>query len=240
MNGPDNTPAAVFRISSASARGFSLIEIAIVLVIVGLLLGGLLGPLQSQQEMQDTTETQEVLDETLLTLYGYAYANGFLPCPDTDGDGLEDFAGGNCSNVNGDIPWATLGSPDGDGFRGNRLGYRIDANLNNHAPISCSVGASIQICTDNTCATTLSTRAALVIWSFGKNGYLATNAQGGINTVPGAVTLSNDELENSNGDAIFVRRQRTAGNTVAGEFDDMVEFVSESLLCAKLVEAGAL
>ncbi len=234
-----------FTDSADNHGGFSLIEIAIVLVIIGLILGGLLAPLSTQQEISDIKETQQILDETLAALYGYAYSNGgTLPCPDTDGDGLEDSAA-NCPGREGDVPWATLGTPSGDSFRGNRLGYRIDATLTNHATIFCdsSNPATMNICTDNTCGTTLTGAAALVIWSHGKNGFGATNAQGGTNVAP--VSLDENVNIHTANDALaandnFVKRTRTDASSAAGEFDDMVEYVTDVRLCARMVEAGII
>jgi len=232
-------------LKTLTISGFSLIEMAIVLVIIGLLLGGLLTPLGTQQEIRNIKDTQQILDETLLALYGYAYSNGGrLPCPDTNGDGLEDTAA-NCARREGDVPWSTLGTHSGDSFRGNRLGYRIDATLNHHAPIFCNTAtpATMDICTDNTCATTLTGVAALVIWSHGKNGFGATNAQGGTNTAPVSVD-ENTNIHTAN-DALpanddFVKRTRTDDSSPAGEFDDMVEYVTDVRLCAKMVEAGVI
>ncbi len=222
--------------------GFSLIEIAIVLIIVGLLLGGILAPLSTQQEIGDIKDTQQVLDDTELAVLGYAYGNGFLPCPDTDGDGIENFAGGNCAAAQGDVPWSTLGSPAGDGFRGNRLGYAIDASVNDHTPISCALiaGNLLRVCNAAGCAagSVLTNRAALVLWSYGKNGYAATNAQGGVNFVPG--TLSAEETENSDNDTDFIKAIRRAESPADSGFDDQLEFVTDGFLCAKMVEAGLL
>ena len=225
--------------------GFSLIEMAIVMVIIGLLLGGLLIPLNTQREITNIKITQETLDETLLAILGYAYSNnGSFPCPDIDNDGLEDGAT-NCTRREGDVPWATLGTENGDSFRGNRLGYRIDTIINNHTPLACGSTAAISICTENTCAvdTPLTTAAAVVLWSHGKNGSGATNAQGNTNQAP----TSADELANihTNNDAlpandIFVKRIRTDATSTAGEFDDLIEYRTGVLLCAKLVEAGVI
>ncbi|MBV1889664.1 MAG: type II secretion system GspH family protein [Gammaproteobacteria bacterium] len=226
--------------------GFSLIEMAIVMVIIGLLLGGLLTPLSTQREIANIKSTQELLDETLLALMGYAYSNnGQLPCPDIDNDGLEDGAI-NCTRREGDVPWSTLGTTGGDSFGGNLLGYRLDATLTNHSPISCTpTSATMSICTESTCAvdTPLTSAAALVLWSHGKNGLGAGNAQGNTNLAP----TSADELANihTNNDAlaandIFVKRIRTDSSSGAGEFDDMIEYRTDVLLCAKMVEAGII
>jgi len=69
--------------------GFTLIEIAVVLFIFGLLIAGLLGPLETQLEARDRAATIETMDEIVESLYGYAITNGRLPCPNVSGDGME-------------------------------------------------------------------------------------------------------------------------------------------------------
>jgi prepilin-type N-terminal cleavage/methylation domain-containing protein len=65
-----------------SSQGFTLIELAIVLFIAGLILAGALGPLATQIEQRERQSTQEILVEIRENLIGYALANGHLPCPD--------------------------------------------------------------------------------------------------------------------------------------------------------------
>ena len=65
----------------ASQNGFTLIEMAIVLMIVGLLLGGLLVPLSAQMDQRNISDTQKAMSEIKEALIGYAMANGRLPCP---------------------------------------------------------------------------------------------------------------------------------------------------------------
>ena len=71
-------------------NGFTLLEMAIVLVVLGLILGGILMPLSTQMEKQDRDETQRILEDIRDALIGFAMTNGRLPCPDTDGDGFND------------------------------------------------------------------------------------------------------------------------------------------------------
>lgn len=117
--------------------GFTLVEMAIVLVIVGLLLGGLLMPLSAQVEQRRIGETQKALEEIKEALIGFAIANGRLPCPapattatGSAGAGLEATTGTGialtCTNVNGVgvLPWATLGVNETDSW-GWRYTYRV-------------------------------------------------------------------------------------------------------------------
>lgn len=120
--------------------GFSLIELAIVLVVVALLMGGLLMPLTMQIEQQKIKETNKAMEEIKEALIGYAIVNNRLPCPDTDLDGLENppaptvapntpVAGQttqtfSCPAVEGGVPYQTLGVSREDGWN-NRFRYRV-------------------------------------------------------------------------------------------------------------------
>lgn len=106
-------------------RGFSLVELAIVMVIVSLLAGGLIVSLSAQMELANTAETQRRLADARLALLGYAAANGRLPCPAApDSTGVESPSGGGaCTNPwNGFLPAITLGLGPSNG-----AGYAVDA-----------------------------------------------------------------------------------------------------------------
>ena len=113
-------------------HGFTLIEMAVVLAIVGFILGGLLVPLRTQFDAARYDTVRAQLRTAEEALIGYAVANGGrLPCPDTGSDGRPDPAGGHagtgagCTADEGFLPHATLGLRPLDPW-GNRLRYRAD------------------------------------------------------------------------------------------------------------------
>ena len=62
-------------------RGFTLAELTVVLIIVGLLLGGMLIPLGAQTDIRYRSDTAKALTDIREALIGYAIVNGRLPCP---------------------------------------------------------------------------------------------------------------------------------------------------------------
>jgi prepilin-type N-terminal cleavage/methylation domain-containing protein len=66
--------------------GFTLIEIAIVLLIVTILLGYTVALFPVQQEIKQYRQVEEEIKEIIGQLIGFAQINGRLPCPDTSGD----------------------------------------------------------------------------------------------------------------------------------------------------------
>lgn len=94
-------------VPQARSRGYSLIEMAVVLLIIGLV-GALFWQLLPRLQSASNPEPAEIVQlraaEDALT--GFALAHSRLPCPDTNGDGLEDCAG--TAQV-GQLPQRTLG-----------------------------------------------------------------------------------------------------------------------------------
>lgn len=134
--------------SFADELGFSLVEIAVVMVILSVLLTIVAVPIATQLTQRRVAETQRLLDLAQQALLGYAAANGRLPCPATDGVtigltnslGDEKFAAGGsamngqCEYWAGYLPAVALGlSPvdsqgfmvDAWGLQQNRIRYAV-------------------------------------------------------------------------------------------------------------------
>ncbi len=133
--------------------GFTLIEMAIVLVILSFVLAALLLPLRAQREQAAKIQTENTLENAKQALLGYAQQQGRLPCPATAANsqgntdagslGQENPIGGthnvaptvlNCTAQSGFLPAATLGlqPTDAQGFAldawNNRIRYAITAD----------------------------------------------------------------------------------------------------------------
>ncbi len=150
----------------STQNGFSLIELAVVLFIIGLLVAGLLGPLATQLEQRERQQTIDVLKTIEESLYGFAIGNGRLICPDctdntgtcaalTANDGQEDRTGAApnqiCATAIGNLPWVDLGVPQLDAWD-RRYMYRVTVNFADDADgtalaaCSTTVGVSFQLC----------------------------------------------------------------------------------------------
>ena len=118
---------------SKQFAGFTLVEMAIVLVILGFVLGALLLPLQAQRQQIAQSQTENTLENARQALLGFAQSRGRLPCPATvASNGAElPLGGGACTQQVGFLPAATLGvePTDAQGFAldawNNRIRYAV-------------------------------------------------------------------------------------------------------------------
>lgn len=240
--------------------GFTLVEMAIVLLIVALLLGGLLPTVTSQIEIQHRGDTRKQLSEIQQALIGYTLVNGRLPCPadPTTPTGQLNAAnvpagqeyknppiGANyvCNNVQGVLPWVTLGIPETDAW-GRRYTYRVtqifadDIALSTFGCAAISIVSSFALCSNGdinvlTAAgggTNVASNIPAVIVSHGTNGNGAYTSQG----IQIPIGADADEMENSNANITFVSHDSNS------TFDDMVVWIAPSLLFNRMVSAGKL
>jgi prepilin-type N-terminal cleavage/methylation domain-containing protein len=236
--------------------GFTLTELAIVLVIVAILLGGLLVPLSVQYDSANAAATQKSLADVREALIGYAVANGRLPCPAKPpgggNQGVEGGTAGVCTNsYDGFVPAITLGlqPQNANGYLvdawGNPLHYAVWDNakiggvshpftvvngMQSATMGSISGTQLLHVCASATgtssitcgSAIALTNDAPALVFSTGKNG---PNSHG------------TDEAANLAGNPVFVAHDPTPA---PGEFDDLVVWLSTSILFNRMVAAGRL
>lgn len=193
--------------------GFTLVEIAIVMLIVALLLGGLLPVLSSQVEQQHRSETRRQLDEIQQALLGYAVSNGYLPCPaKSASDGTEDrnVAAGTCNKRIGFLPWAELGTSKTDSW-GRMFIYSATNNFTNKTPSPLFTLTSLRDITietrdiTNPAAPLINlTKASdipAVVLSTGQNGIFGTNEYGSpvTSAAPAGTHNVDDQSQNVTG-----------------------------------------
>jgi prepilin-type N-terminal cleavage/methylation domain-containing protein len=129
-----------------TARGFTLVELAVVLAIVSLLLGAMMLTLSAQVEIRNRGDTQRRLDDAKELLLAFAVVRGRLPCPaTTTSNGDESFSsgdatsGGTCTLTTHDgfLPAAAIGFAPAD-----PSGYALDA-WNNRIRYAVSLATPI-------------------------------------------------------------------------------------------------
>ncbi len=90
-------------------KGFTLIEIAIVLLVVTVILGYTMAMVPVQQELRQYKQAEKEMDWIIESLYAFAQANNHLPCPAWNGsDGFE------CRDVDGTPGNCDGGDPNAD------------------------------------------------------------------------------------------------------------------------------
>lgn len=241
-------------------KGFSLVELAVVLIIVTLLSSGLLYSLAAQREITSINETQRLLGEARDALLGFVAANGRLPCPAAPGTtGVEGpLGGGNCSNSwNGFLPAITLGitPTNANGYAidawGNPIGYAVTKDSNAYCTGACfttvdnvkaawnggvtTLTPDLQVCSTATGASSGSSAACASGNSLSINAVavIYSGARNG-----GISPSSADESANTDGDRLFVFHTPTPAG--ANEFDDLVIWISPNTIYNRLIVAGRL
>lgn len=233
------------------ARGFTLTELAVVLVIVALLVGGMVMPLSAQQDLKANAETERSLAEIREALIGFVVANGRLPCPDLTADPADANYGNEAASCAADLtgdgylPWKTLGVPEHDAWGSHwtnktdpRLGhwrYRIErqyAVATNLKTLILTSGATCNSTFPNDC---------IDIRDHNNMSLIAGNEH------PLAVIYSTSKNLQADGlNATFEANLGAGPRYEAGDptatpvFDDKVIWISRPILINRLLMAGKL
>ena len=229
-------------------KGFTLIELAMVLFIVSLLFGGLLVPLATQLEGRQRAEARQQLERIEEALIGFAIRWGRLPCPTTQTDPTNDAYGVEATPCNapvateGFLPWKTLGVREVDPWGFPRTAttdpwngywrYRADRNFTATFTLGTNFFDNLTIQdSSNNLLTSTTERPIAIIYSTGAN-----LTQDGQNT---------SYEQNPTGNATGWNPPAQGwplyqGGTVSGNFDDITIWVSRLSLFNYMVRAGKL
>jgi prepilin-type N-terminal cleavage/methylation domain-containing protein len=223
-----------------AARGFTLVEVAIALMIIGLLLGGAVVTVSAQIDLKQYAETRQTMELAQEAILGFAAANGRLPCPATmnpppNEEGEEIPKGGNCAeNFRGFVPAKTLAlrPVNANGLLvdawGQPIRYAVtDAHTNGFTTANglrdlfgtedLQQSPKLSVCSAMPCTgqAQLTPGAAFVLITSGPN-------------------LAIDNGENSNDNDTFIFEQSSTA------VDDLMVWTSPFTLYNRMLAAGAL
>lgn len=232
------------RFKLKSQSGFSLIELSIVLLVLGLILTSTITGLSDLVWRARYAQAKKDLALAQEALIGYVISRGGLPCPDTDGyqgnpgtpdgEANSDGAGG-CDDENGYLPWVDLGLKARDPWGGLYL-YRIDTDYAKPPPVVdqlvtfdlTETDGNIEVL-DSSGGSPVANNIVAIFFSVGPNGYMAVGSSPSV-----------DENENLDNDISFVDKAYVPAGVSAAEFDDIMHWLSSFILKSKMVEAERL
>jgi prepilin-type N-terminal cleavage/methylation domain-containing protein len=240
--------------------GFSLLEMAVVMVIVGLLLGGLfsaIGDSTQTKRRSDATAQINLVEEAL---YGFAQANGRLPCPATIASVGQEapVGGGACTAAHGFVPALALGLQGSINTQsllldpwGSPLRYSVaDLSVTGDRAFTSAAGiaklfgntalmvpGANMLCVSSTTACGATVQSNIVpalIYSLGADWSDFASVLEVENVTPAVISPGWGNVANNN----FV--STTYSDEGANQFDDILVWLSPNILFSRLVTAGQL
>lgn len=238
---------------TTSISGFTLVEIAIVMVIISLVFAGGLAGFKGFRDSALYSQTDTYLKESRIALLSLALSQGHLACPDTDGDGLPNVkdSAGTCTANAGGLPWQALGlgsQPPWDGAviyavnrqvvtdscsaAGQSVCFFEDAqapafDLKTPPRADSSGEGNLQVADSG--GAVIADNVIAVLISTGKNA---------LQTAADCAAASADERENCDGDADFV--MDVTRTNAADFFDDQLIWIHANTLKGQMRDAGIL
>lgn len=149
-------------------KGFSLVEMLIVLAVLGIAFVGVTTGLSSFNQVSGLTESEKKLANIKEKLLSFAETNYYLPCPDTDNNGREDrvfsaiantiVVDGNvlrCQSTFGTVPFLDLGLQPNEveDKWGNRISYYVNRRADNGTDICDKTFSASYFCEEHALVT---------------------------------------------------------------------------------------
>lgn len=227
-------------------RGFTLLEMAIVLAVVGLLIG-MVAPLLGQMlESNRTASTNAHLDTIQDAIVVFVRANGRIPCPARPQGTPFGEENATCTGNNDDgiVPFRSLGLSENvarDGYQYYITYHVAEAYAATSGAITdpsgfCSQTASLTIEDANGDNMAPGQQVVYFLVSHGENGFGRYNppAVNRLNATGGGL----HEDENADGDDIAVSTSMIAASGTNGPYDDTVRWSTRDMIANKVQEFG--
>ncbi len=233
-----------------SQNGFSLTELAIVLVIVGLLFAMLTPPLSAQIDQRYYNETKKSISEIQEAIIAFAVVNGRLPRPATSAtDGIENPS--TCSTdaaCTGFVPWQTLGTNKTDSF-GKIIRYSVTPTYADSSFLLTTAaskkiqsrdasGTLVYIVGSASPCSSTNLCSPAVVYSAGKANF-GTLSDGTVLPNANLASTNTDEIANDTAQISFISRTPSSGGG-GGEFDDIVSWIPTAILFNRMITASKL
>jgi type II secretory pathway pseudopilin PulG len=228
------------------AGGFTLIELAMSLLVMGLLISTLILPVTSQLNTRAIGETEKTMENIKEALIGYAVMNAKLPCPAAvvSNPAVNDLG----TSVNtlcaqeGFVPWAELGIGKVTDAWGFPIRYRVDSaytvantdlKTTNNIKVSRDYPQPDGSTVNNSLVSQESdntSKIIVVLLSYG-NDHIPNGTQ---DQQKNGIT----PYENADGNAVYVLNDNVNGSDAAKNFDDIVMWLPKTTLLARLAAAN--
>jgi len=242
--------------------GFTLAELAIVMLVFSILLGGMFVSITTQMDLRNISDTRKSMDQAREALIGFAVAHGYLPCPASatsnsantpTGNGTETTrVAGNCTVFDGYLPAVTLSitPTDAQGFLvdsyGTRVRYAITSDTQFTTTNTANQIKQVGIAAMNPNVAVCSTSTGISATDCSGTSTRLTNTAvavlyslGKNGRLPTGGTGA-DEAKNLDGNRSFVYHDLTDSSSANGEFDDLLTWLSPNILYNRLIAAGAI
>lgn len=249
-------------------KGFTLVEIAIVLLVVTILLGYTVALFPVQQELKQYRQANNEVNGAIEHLIAFAQINGRLPCPDTSAgassiDGREDRNGVNdCHAYFGFLPGRTLGilgdyddngvllDPWGQGYRYavSPVDTSVDGDFDlvtangvrNEGVAAVVPNLDLFICDDSATLGTHADCTAAASNEVMRSITAVIISQGkDRGTVASNIQAENvDDFHDGTNDKVYIFASQS--DKAGSEFDDVVKWLSSNLLFSRMIAAEQL